>query len=72
MTITTKFNPGEKVWVMMHNKPTEVEIYEVIPGVINTNFRNMTSYTFTGYNANSPKIYEDEIYKTKQELIEAL
>ena len=72
MKIETKFDPGQTVWIMIDNKPKECVIDEVIPGKRARTFRCQDAYTITGYNANSPKFYEEQIFKTKEELIKSL
>jgi hypothetical protein len=72
MKIETKYDPGDKVWVMINNKPKEVVIYEVIPGMVLKNMRYQDRYTIEGYNGSSPIFYEKDIFKTKEELINSL
>lgn len=72
MKITTKYNPGEVVWIIRNNKAVESKIYEVIPGKISSTFKNYDRYTLEGYNGNSPILYEYEIFKTKEELLKSL
>lgn len=72
MKIETKFNPGERVWTLINNKSKEVEIYEVIPGMRSLNLSYKDQYTIVGYNGNSPKFYDNDIFKTKEELINSL
>ena len=72
MKIETKFDPGQTVWIMIDNKPKECVIKEVIPGARATIFRYQDAYTIAGYNGNSPKFYEEQIFKTKEELIKSL
>lgn len=72
MKIETKFNPGQTVWIMINNKPKECVIDEVIPGRRARTFRYKDAYTITGYNGNSPKFYEEQIFTTKEELIKSL
>jgi len=72
MTIETKFDPADTVWIMIYNKPTEAVIYEVIPGKYMKGHSYQTLYSVEGYNGNSPKFYENEIFRTKTELIQSL
>ena len=72
MKIETKYDPADTVWVMIGNKPKECIIYEVDPGKIMKNMRYQDVYTIEGYNGNSPRFYEKEIFKTKTELIDSL
>ena len=72
MKIETKFDPGQTVWIMIDNKPKKCVIDEVIPGKRARTFRCQDAYTITGYNAYSPKFYEEQIFTTKEELIKSL
>ena len=72
MKIETKFDPGQTVWIMIDNKPKECVINEVIPGTRGKTFRYKDAYTIDGYNGKSPKFYEEQIFKTKEELIKSL
>ena len=72
MKIETKFDPGQTVWIMINNKPEKCVIDEVIPGTRTKTFRYQDAYTIIGYNKNSPKFYEEQIFKTKEELIKSL
>lgn len=72
MKIETKFNPGDKVWMMDFNKPVEKEIHSVLVGEITQKHRYQHTYTFTGYDGNGPKKYENELFKTKDDLIKSL
>ena len=72
MKIETKFNPGQTVWIMIDNKPKQCIIDQVNPGAVGKTYRYKDSYTIEGYNGNSPKFYEEQIFKTKEELIESL
>lgn len=72
MIIETKFNPKEVVWIMINNKPTECVVYELKPGKRTERFVYLDTYTIEGYNGNSPNFYDNEMFKTKQELIENL
>ena len=72
MIIETKFNPEDEVWCMYLNKPKQFKIYEVNVGIVSKTHRYQHSYTFHGFNGNSPKKYESELFKTKEELINSL
>ena len=72
MKIETKFDPGQTVWIMISNKAIECVIEEVIPGRRTRTSRYQDTYTITGYNGNSPKFYEEQIFTTKEELIKSL
>jgi hypothetical protein len=72
MTIETKYDPADNVWIMINNKPKECVIYEVIPGMVLKNMRYQDRYTIEGYNGNSPTFYERDIFKTKEELLNSL
>jgi hypothetical protein len=69
MIIETKYDPGDVVWIMINNKPTESIIYQVQPGVYMKSHSYQTKYTIEGYNSNSPTFYEKDLFKTKTELI---
>ena len=72
MTIETKYDPADIVWIMIGNKPKECVIYEVDPGMVLKNMSYQDRYTIEGYNANSPTFYERDIFRTKEELINSL
>jgi len=72
MIIETKYDPKNIVWVMIGNKPKEVVIYEVMPGMVLKSMRYQDRYTIEGYNGNSPTFYERDIFKTKEELLNSL
>jgi len=72
MIIETKFDPADTVWIMIGNKPKECVIYEVIPGTHMKGHSYQTQYTVEGYNSNSPTFYDNQIFKTKTELIDSL
>ena len=72
MTIETKFNPKEVVWIMINNKPKECVIFEVKPGIRTERFVSRDTYTIEGYDGHSPSFYDDQMFKTKQLLIENL
>ena len=69
MIIETKYDPADVVWIMIQNKPTECIIDEVIPGPKKKNVSYIDRYTIEG---NSGKFSDNEIFKTKQELINSL
>ena len=72
MTIETKYDPADIVWIMINNKPKECVIYEVDPGMVLKNMSYQDRYTIEGYNGNSPRFYDKEIFRTKEELINSL
>jgi hypothetical protein len=72
MIIETKYNPADNVWIMINNKPKDVVIYEVMPGMVLKSMRYQDRYTIEGYNGNSPTFYERDIFKTKEELLNSL
>lgn len=71
MIFETKFNPGEEVWFMHYNKPQKFTI-EKVKCSASTSFRYVNVYEMR-YNSTSPLIkHENELFRTKQELIESL
>jgi len=72
MKIETKYDPEDNVWIMINNKPKDVVIYEVMPGMVLKSMRYQDRYTIEGYNGNSPTFYERDIFKTKEELLNSL
>ena len=75
MKIETKFDPEQTVWIMIDNKPKECVIDEVIPGTLTKTFRYKDAYTIVGHKyvtGKGPKFYEEQIFKTKEELIKSL
>jgi hypothetical protein len=72
MKIETKYDPADIVWIMINNKPTECVIDEVTPGPRRKNVAYVDKYTIEGYNGNSPRFSDTEIFKTKEELINSL
>lgn len=72
MKIETKYDPTDVVWIMINNKPTECVIYEVDPGKVMKTMSYQDVYTIEGYNGNSPRFYERDIFRTKEELINSL
>lgn len=73
---TPKFGKGEHVWYMKNNKPTEVTLSAIEIFYVNTDQDHIK------YNATdviNPKtwldhtdLFEHQIYRTKQELLESL
>ena len=75
MKIETKFDPGQTVWIMIDNKPKECVIDQVIPGNRARTFRYQDAYTIIGYKyvaGKGLKFYEEQIFTTKEELINSL
>jgi len=73
MTIETKYDPDETVWVMVENKVKEAIIYEVIPGTRLKGLKYSDTYSIKGsYGGSGPTFYEDKIFKTKEELLNSL
>lgn len=72
MTIETKYDPADIVWIMIRNKPTECVIEGVDPGLRLKDRGYQDIYTIEGYNGNSPRFYERDIFRTKTELINSL
>ena len=72
MKIETKYDPGDVVWIMINNKPTECVISEVAPGARRKNQAFMDRYTIEGYNGNSPVFHDTQMFRTKEELIKSL
>jgi hypothetical protein len=68
MTIRTKFNKKDKVWIMEGNRPTEKEIISISVKVMFDTID--VYYEFAGYGRD--KVNEHLIYQTKQDLIESL
>lgn len=76
MEFKTKFEKGERAWYMKNNKPTEVIISAIEIFYVGTN-QDRISYNAT--DAINPvtwldhtNLHENMLYKSKQELIEAL
>ena len=72
MTIETKYDPGDVVWIMINNKPKECVIDQVAPGPRRKTVAYVDKYTVEGYNGNSPTFSDTQIFKTKEELINSL
>jgi hypothetical protein len=77
MTITTKFNIGDKAWILLgkdhYAKPTEVEI-EAIRLFISKEYQNLyISYTIFNPNSKEKEEFnESVVFATKEELIKSL
>ena len=71
MEFRTKFNPGEEVWFMQDNRPQKMQI-EVVSVGATEHFRYKTEYYMHTGSISKLKKYENEIFATKQELIESL
>jgi len=72
MIIETKYDPADIVWIMIQNKPKECTIYQVQPGMHMKAHSYRDTYTIEGYNGSSPTFYDNQIFKTKEELINSL
>lgn len=73
MTIKTKFEPGQEVWIMEDNKPIKVSIrYINIIAVIDIFNKITYEATYTLNNRNLNKFKEYEIYATKEDLKNSL
>ena len=76
MEFKTKFEKGEKAWYMKNNKPTEVIISAIEIFYVGTN-QDRISYNATDVInpvtwLDHTNLHENMIYKSKQELLEAL
>lgn len=85
MEITTKFNPGDKVWCMKNNAPYQFQIYKAeieVTGktVSGSNYLSGEVYTSVCYTEKDPattsldkdKFYsrnENECYASKRDLL---
>ena len=76
MEIKTKFNVGDKVWVMCDNKATEVEIFEVCfkqSHKFDAKDRRGTEITYMIKSKNLCGVFPEGIfYASKEELINSL
>lgn len=78
MTITTKFNPRQKVWTMIGSdawaKPTEVEIKKVKIIAEEEHRAHMILYSFfkTKTDKEITEWHENLFYETREQLIAAL
>ena len=75
MTITTKFNKGEKVWFMHNNKPLEIIIVFIdisIGGASGTVINYAGTKTNTSSYHRIDTINEHKLFKTKEDLIKSL
>ncbi len=72
MKIETKYDPGDVVWIMINNKPTECVIYEVYPGSRRRSSSYADTYRIEGYNGTSPVFHDIQMFRTKEELIKSL
>lgn len=76
MKFETKFNKGDHVWYMKNNKPTEVEIESV------EIFYVGTDQDYIKYNGSDvinpitwldhPNLFENMLFKTKEDLLNSL
>lgn len=73
MEISTKFQPGDNVWIMHDNKPVEGK---VVLMVIRCN-HSLVYYVVYTLNVTIHKeslfdVYEKKVYKSKEELLASL
>jgi hypothetical protein len=76
MEFKTKFNKGDEAWYMKSNKPTQVVISAIEIFYVGTN-QDRISYNATDYCnpvtwLDHTNLRENDIYKSKQELLESL
>jgi hypothetical protein len=76
MKFETKFNLEEHAWFMEKNKPTEVIIASIRIFYVNT---NQDKISYTGKDVKTPvtwldhqNLFEDMLFKTKEELLNSL
>lgn len=72
ITVKLKYSPGQSVWIMFDNKPMEVTIKSVYPGEIQLKHSYMNKYSFMGFGSSGLTKYENEVYLTKEDLINSL
>lgn len=76
MTIITKYNPGDRVFLLNTNKIEERNIVEVLSRGYKkgTNGNNVNSEYNINYSLEGiiPHFPEDKLFNTKQELLESL
>lgn len=71
MTLYTKYNPGDEVWVMEYNRPQKY-IIDKVEASASRGFKYIPQYTMAYSGSDAPKFTENMLFKTKQELIESL
>ena len=74
MTIETKYNIGDEVWLMHENMAITAEILEIDISVLNTKYRGLCTDVF--FKVKAPyftrEIYESHLFPTKEELLKSL
>ena len=65
MTIETKYNIGDEVWLMYRNKTYNAYVEKVIP------FNDITTYMLRSF-AGKRRYPECDLYPTKEELLKSL
>ncbi len=72
MEISTKFQPGDNVWIMHDNKPVEIKIRSMNIRCNNPSFYCVV-YVVAGIRTEpSFEVYEENVYKSKEELLASL
>ena len=75
MTIETKYDIGDDVWIMQRNKPVRVEVRDIEISRFQNDgmvvIRNRIVYHMVGDSANTG-YHEEELYPTKEALIQSL
>ena len=74
MTIETKYNLGDEVWVMYENKAITAEMLEINISVLNTKYRGVCADVFCKVKTPyfTREIHESHLYSTKEELLKSL
>ncbi len=73
MTIETKYNLEDEVWLMFSNKPCELRIKDVsIHKDINYCTIKYSGFMLGPNGGNVTNVAEDTVYKTKEELLKSL
>jgi hypothetical protein len=68
MTIKTKFNMKDKVWIMQNNRPTEKEVSYIR---VKVGYDTINIYYKFGVTDNL-EVNEHHLYETKEHLINSL
>lgn len=69
MTIETKYNIGDEVWVLLGNRPFEVKITDIY---YFAKERKATYYCSNIEFAFDTALYEEMLFPTKEELLKSL
>lgn len=73
MEISTKFQPGDTVWIMHNNKPVEGKVHHM---VIRCNYpysyQVVYSLNVIIHKASLFEVYEEKTHKSKEELLASL